>query len=259
MSKLFLGLALLQFIRPPVPPALREVGIDQRLDAQIPLNLEFRDETGQMKRLHEYFGRKPVIVAPVYYQCPMLCTQILTGLVGSLKGISFTVGREFDVLAVSFDSREGAELAAAKKESYLRRYGHPETSPGWHFLTGDEQSIRALTDSLGFRYKWDAQSNQFAHASAIMLITPQGKISRYFYGVEYAPRDVRFGLIEASQNRIGTKVDQALLFCYHYDPSTGKYTNRVIGSLRVAAALTVLGLGGFMFVMLRRERKGRAA
>lgn len=236
-----------------LPPVLRNVGIDQKLNQPIPPGLIFRDETGRSVALQEYFGRRPVVLALVYYDCPMLCTQILSGLVSSLKAVSFNAGREFQVVAVSFDARETPALAAAKKKTHVKHYDRPGTADGWHFLTGDQHSIQALTDSVGFRYNFDPKTNQFAHASAIMILTPQGKISRYFYGVEYAPRDVRLGLVEASQGKIGTPVDQVLLFCYHYDPSTGKYTNVVLGGLRAAAVATVLLIGGFVFVMLRRD------
>jgi protein SCO1/2 len=240
---------------PPLPAALRGVGIDQKLDGQLPLNIEFRDEDGLPVTLGSYFTKRPVILAPVYYECPMLCTEILNGLVRGLKPLSFNPGTQFDVVAFSFNPKEKPDLAATKKANYVRRYGRPATSPGWHFLTGDEASIKALTDAIGFHYRFDASSNQFAHASAVILATPEGRISRYFYGVEYAPRDLKFGLMEASRNRIGSPVDQALLFCFHYDPSTGKYTNTVLRTLRVAALATLVGLGGLLFVLIRRDNR----
>lgn len=236
-------------------PILRQVGIDQKLDAQIPLDLVFRDEQGRAVSLREYFGEKPVLLALVYYECPMLCTLILNGLLRSLRALSLTVGKDFTVLTVSFDPREGPELAAAKKRAYVRSYGRPEAEWGWHFLTGEEAAIRRLTEAVGFRYAFDPETGQFAHASGIMVLTPQGRIARYFYGIEYAPRDLRFGLIEAAQGRIGSPVDQILLYCYHYDPKTGKYSLLVMNVLRLAGVATVLALGGFMFVMFRRDRR----
>jgi len=244
-------------LKPALPGALVGVGIDQRLDAQIPLNLVFRDEAGRDVPLSTYFqSKKPVILTLVYYECPMLCTQILNGLESSLKAVSFNPGQDFEVLSVSFDPSDTPELAASKKQMLLKRYGRPNTANGWHLLTGDEAHIKALTDAVGFHYKYDAQTKQFAHASGIMILTPEGRISRYFYGVEYAPRDVRLGLVEASKNRIGSPVDQILLFCYHYDPSTGKYGAMVMKIVRFAGAGFVLACGTFLFLVLRRERRG---
>lgn len=241
------------------PAILDRIGIDQRLNQQIPLDTVFRDETGREVQLKEYFGKKPVILAFIYYNCPMLCTLVLNGLVGSLNGMSFTVGKEFDVVAVSFDPRETPELAAAKKKTYLQRYLSSGTEPGWHFLTGSEESIKKLTQAAGFRYYYDAEKDQFAHASGIIIITPEGKVSRYFYGVEYAPRDVKLGLIEASQNKIGSVVDQLLLLCYHYDPSTGRYSVLVLTLVRAAGVLTVLAIITFIIIMLRMDRKKQQA
>ena len=235
------------------PAPLKDVGIDQKLDSQIPLDATFRDEAGRTVKLGEYFGKRPVIMALVYYQCPMLCNRVLDGLVSALRILSFDPGQEFDVVVVSFDAREQPPLAQAKKEAYLKAYGRPQTSGGWHFLTGDLNSIHALTKSVGFRYTWDAHSNQFAHASAIIEITPQGRVSSYYYGVEFPPKDMRLGLIQASQNKIGSPVDQILLFCFHYDPTTGRYTPVAMNILRLAGGATLLLLGGFVFVMLRRD------
>lgn len=246
--------------RPPLPAALRNVGLDQRLNEQVPLDLLFRDEAGQPVSLGAYFGKKPVVLALVYYECPMLCTQVLTGLVSSLKAISFNAGEQFEVVSVSIDPVETPALAAKKKATYVQRYARPGASKGWHFLTGEERSIQALAHSVGFRYKYDPDTKQFAHASGIMLLTPQGKLSRYFYGVEYAPRDVRLGLVEASQNRIGTPVDQILLFCYHYDPTTGKYSAAALNMVRLAGAAFVLILGTYLLLAWRRDlRKDRRA
>ncbi len=240
-----------------LPAQLQGVGIDQKLNNPVPLDLVFRDEYGRSVPLGTYFGSKPVLLALVYYQCPMLCTQILTGLETSLKAVSFNPGRDFEVVAVSIDPSEGPELALHKKNNYVHRYGRPNTANGWHFLTGDKPAIKALADAAGFRYKYDPATKQFAHASAIFILTPDGRMSRYFYGVEYSPRDIRLGLVEASQNKIGSPVDQILLFCYHYDPGTGKYSALALQSLRVFAAMFALIGGSFLFLMWRRE--GRAA
>ncbi len=233
------------------PPNLRGVGFEQRLNEQIPLDAVFRDETGREVRLGEYFNRgRPVLLAPVYFDCPMLCIQVMTGITGTLKALPFTPGREFDVVLVSFDSRETPELAARNKERYLRRYGYPETADGWHFLTGDESSIRQVTDAIGFNFRWDPATEQFAHAAGIVIATPEGKISRYFYGIEYAPRDVRFGLIEAAEQRIGSPVDRLLvLYCYHYDPSTGRYGATVMNIMRIGGILTIIGFAALYTVL----------
>jgi protein SCO1/2 len=244
-------------LKPALPAALAGVGIDQKLDYQLPLNLLFLDETGATVPLSSFFHRgKPVILALVYYRCPMLCTQILTGLESSLKAVSFNPGQDFEVVAVSFDPKDTWQLAAAKKQTYLKRYGRAGTADGWHFLSGGETSIKALTDAAGFHYKYDPATDQFAHASGIMILTPGGRLSRYFYGVEYAPRDVRLGLVEASQNKIGGPVDQILLFCYHYDPATGKYGALVMKMVRVAGAGFVLVFGGILWIAIRREKRG---
>ena len=243
---------------PPVPPALRGVGLDQKLNAQVPLNLAFRDDAGQTVPLSTYFGKKPVILALVYYQCPMLCTEILNGLVRSLKAVSFKPGIDFEVVTVSIDPTETPDLAAHKKAGYLKRYGRGEN--GWHFLTGEEPQIKSLAQAIGFRYTYDPKTKQFAHASGIMVLTPEGKLSHYFYGVEYAPRDLRLGLVEASQNKIGTPVDQILLFCYHYDPATGKYGAVAMNIVRLAGVAFVLILSLFLFIMFRRDfRRDRRA
>jgi protein SCO1/2 len=248
-------------LRPALPGALQGVGIDQNLNAQLPLDLTFRDELGRTVPLSTYFrSGRPVILAPVYYRCPMLCTQILNGLASSLKAVSFNPGQEFEVVAFSFDPKDTVQIAAAKKEMYLRRYGRANTANGWHFLTGDEPNIKALMDAVGFHYKYDPATDQYAHASGVMILTPEGRLSKYFYGVEYAPRDVRLGLVEASLNKIGTPVDQILLFCYHYDPATGKYGAVALNTLRIAAGGFVLAAGAFLFLMLRRDwRRGTVA
>lgn len=242
-----------------LPEKLKEVGLDQRLDTQVPLDLAFFDEAGRKVSLRDYFGEKPVLLTLVYYRCPMLCNLVLNGTVTALRSLSFDAGQEFQVVTVSIDPRETPELAAAKKQGYLQRYGRPEAATGWHFLTGQELEIRQLADAVGFRYSYDAETGQYAHAAGIMLLTPEGRLSRYFYGVEYDPRDLRFGIIEASHNRIGTVVDQLLLFCYHYDPLTGKYGVLVMRVLRIAGVATVLALGALVIVLLRRERTAARA
>jgi protein SCO1/2 len=236
------------------PGLLSSIAIDQRLETQVPLDIPFVDETGRDVRLGEYFGKRPVILALVYYECPMLCTQVLNGLVAALTVMNFEPGREFEVVAVSFNPREGPGLASQKKVNYLERYGRPHTAPGWHFLTGTEASIKRLTDAVGFRYEYDPEIKQYAHGAAIELLTPRGVLSKYFYGIEYSARDIRLGLIEASEERIGTLADDVLLFCYHYDPATGKYGAAVLRMVRLGAIATVLVFLSFLTVSLRREK-----
>jgi protein SCO1/2 len=234
------------------PPGLKNVGIEQHLNEQIPPQLTFHDENGNQVRLADYFGKKPMILNLVYYQCPMLCGEVLSGLESALRVLKFDVGNQFDVLTVSFDPRETPAMATAKKAEFLKRYGRPGASQGWHFLTGPQQSIDALTKAAGFQYEYDANSGQFAHTTAIMVLTPEGRIAQYYYGVEYAPKDLRLGLVQASQNKIGNLVDQVLLYCYHYDPATGKYGAVVMRILRLAGAATILTLALFMIVMFRK-------
>lgn len=236
------------------PPRLENVGIEQHLDAQIPPDLAFRDETGQTVKLGNYFGKKPLILNLVYYNCTMLCGEALAGLTGAMRLLKFDLGKEFDVLTVSFDPRETPALAAGKKQDYVKRYGRAGAGAGWHFLTGPTESVNALTKAVGFQYQYDPKINQFAHATAILVLTPQGRISRYFYGVEFPPKDLRMGLVEASEGKIGNAVDQVLLYCYHYDPATGKYGAIITNVLRLAAAATILILGGFLLIMMRLER-----
>ncbi len=236
------------------PGLLAKVGIDQRIGQSIPLDLVFTDESGAKVKLGQYFGKRPVILALVYYECPMLCTQVLNGLVSSLSVMNFDAGREFDVVAVSFNPKEGPELAAQKKAAYVERYGRPQAANGWHFLTGTQDSIDKLTAAVGFRYAYDEKIDQFAHGAGIELLTPKGVLSKYFYGIEFSARDIRLGLIEASEERIGTPIDSVLLFCYHYDPTTGKYGATVLGLIRLGGLATLLALGMFMTVSLRRER-----
>jgi protein SCO1/2 len=245
-----------------LPPALQEVGIDQKLGEQLPLDTVFKNEDGQQIKLGEYFkSGRPVVLALVYYECPMLCNEVLNGLTGSLKGMSLEAGKDFDVLAISFDARENdkADLAKNKKASYLERYGKPGSENGWHFLTGTQDSIDAVTKAAGFKYRWDEKSNQFAHAGGIMITTPEGKMSRYLYGIDYAPKDLKFAIMESSQDKIGNPAEQLLLYCYHYDPATGKYGLAILKVLRVMGVATILGLGAMMFVFWRRGKSKQQA
>jgi len=239
------------------PPMLREVGIEQRLGQVLPLDALFSDELGRPVRLGQYFGRRPVILVLAYYNCPMLCTQVFNGLVSSLRVLNFDAGNEFDVVAVSFDPRDRPRDAAAKKRAYVDEYHRPGAVLGWHFLTGGAGSIERVTRAAGFRYKYDESTGQFAHSTAIYVVTPEGKLSRYFYGIEYGPRDLRLALVEASSNRIGTPVDQILLYCYHYDPKLARYTAAIMGVVRFGGAAAVVILSTFLAVMWRREKRRR--
>jgi protein SCO1/2 len=232
---------------------LRDVGIDQRIGQQLPLDVTFHDETGRDVRLGAFFHDRPVVLALAYYDCPMLCTQVLNGMTGSLKTLSLDAGRDFDVVVVSIDPRDSREMAAAKKDTYVRSYGRPQTAGGWHFLTGAETSIAPLAAALGFHYAYDANLQQYAHGAAIYVATPKGIVSRYLLGIDFAPRDLRLSLVEASNNRLGSAVDQVLLLCYHYDPSTGRYSTAVLDSIRVGFILTVGAFLTFVVVSLRRE------
>jgi protein SCO1/2 len=233
------------------PPGLKNVGIEQHLNDQIPPDLVFRDETGKSVRLGDYFGKRPLILNLVYYQCPMLCGEVLSGLESALRVLKFDVGKEFDVLTVSFDPKETPEMAAVKKAEILKRYGRAGAVEGWHFLTGPQASVDALTKAAGFDYEYDPKTGQFAHATAIMVLTPEGRIAQYYYGVEFAPKDLRLGLVEASQNKIGSVVDEVLLYCYHYNPDTGKYGAIISRILKIAAGATVFMLGTFLIVLFR--------
>jgi protein SCO1 len=246
------------------PSVLSGVGIAQRLNQQLPLNLAFTDEAGKAVRLGDYFGKKPAILALVYYQCPMLCSEELNGLTSALQMVRYTPGKDFNVIVASIDPSEGPELAAAKKRSYLKRYGKPETAAGWHFLTGPQASIDALTAAVGFKYVKLAVPGstltQYAHASAIQIVTPEGKIAQYYMGVEYSPKDLLLGLNEASSNRIGSPVDNILTYCYHYDPQANTHSLIVARVVQLGGFLTLLLLGGFMAIMFRRDyRNGHAA
>ena len=240
-------------LKPALPGALQGVGIDQKLDSQVPLNLTFIDEAGRPVPLSSFFHGRPVLLALVYYRCPMLCTEILNGVVSTLRAVTLTPGKDFEVVSVSFDPKDTPEIAAAKKTTYLRRYGHSGAANGFHFLTGDPANIKALTDAVGFHYKYDAKTDQFAHASGIMILTPDGKLSKYFYGVDYAPRDVRLGLVEASQGKIGTVVDEALLFCYHYDAATGKYGAVAMNMIRAGGAIFFVFGATWLVLAFRRD------
>jgi len=236
------------------PPYLQNVGIEQHLNGQLPPDLTFLDDTGRAVKLGDYFGKKPLILNLVYYNCTMLCGEALAGLTGAMKMVKFDVGNEFDVITVSFNPQETPAIAAAKKQDYLKRYGRPRAASGWHFLTGPAESINALTKAVGFQYQYDPKIHQFAHATAILVLTPQGRISRYFYGVDYPPKDLRMGLVEASQGKIGNAVDQVLLYCYHYDPATGKYGAVVSNILRLGGGLTIVIVGGLLWLLFRLEK-----
>ena len=257
------GTAHAQYGRPPEsslpqggkPEVLKTVTIEQRLNETLPLDAAFRDEAGRTVRLEEYFKRgRPVVISLVYYECPMLCNQILNGMLGALEGVSFTPGREFEVVTVSFDARETHEMAARKKETYLKRYRREGAEQGWHFLTGDREQIDRLARAVGFGFVWDERSQQFAHSSAIMVATPEGRLSHYFYGIDYDPRSLRLALVEASSSKIGSPVDQLVLYCYHYDPATGKYGPVIMNILRLAGVLTVLAIAALVLVLRRRSR-----
>ena len=244
----------------PAPPAaerpkiLTDVGFDQHLGDTVPLDAVFRDESGRAVRLGDYFGKRPVVLSLAYYECPMLCTVTLNGLASALDVLAFDPGRDFEIVNVSFEPKETPALAAAKKAAYLHRYKRPGAAGAWHFLTGDAAQIRRLTDAVGFKYAWDEQTQHYAHASGIMVLTADGRLARYLYGVEYAPKDLPFAIVEASQGRILSPVDRLLLYCYHYDPTLGRYGKSVMAILRVAAVLTLGGLGAMIFGLRRRDR-----
>lgn len=239
-----------------LPTALKDVRIEQKLDQQLPLDLVFRDESGQEVKLGQYFGRKPVVLAFAYYECPMLCTQVLNGMVTSFRVLPFQLGNDYEVVTVSFDPRETSGLALAKKKvyvDYLPEKMRANANAGWHFLTGDAANIEKLTEAAGFHYRYDEATKQFAHASGIMLTTPGGKLSRYFYGVDYSARDLRFGLIESSENKIGSPVESLLLYCFHYDPTTGKYGLIVMRVVQIAGVITLIGIIAMLLLMKSRN------
>jgi len=240
------------------PPPIKEVGFDQKLGEAIPLDLVFRDEADQSVRLARYFGKRPVVLSLVYFNCPMLCGMTTDGLVRSVRALRFEPGTDYEILSVSFDPRETAQMASEKKRTVMAQYGRKSGPGGWHFLTGDAVSVAALTKAVGFRYVWDAEQKQFAHATGITVLTPQGRIARYFFGIEYPTKDLRLALIEASEEKIGNVVDQLLLLCFHYDPKAGRYTATVRNLVRGGGVITLLLLAGFVTIMLRRERASAA-
>ncbi len=239
-----------------LPAILREVRFDQRLDQRLPLDSTFHDEDGETVRLGDYFGKKPVVLSFAYFRCPMLCPMVLDGFVRSLRPLSLGVGEEFDVLTVSFDPRDTSALAREKKRELVASYGRPSAASGWHVLTGTREAVERLTGAAGFYYAYDAAHDQFAHPAGVLVLTPEGKIARYLFGVDHAPRDLRLALVEASANKIGTLADQLLLFCFHYDPASGKYGAITMNAVRVGGVVTVLGLGLLIGGMLRSERIG---
>jgi protein SCO1/2 len=239
-----------------VPAPLREIGFDQHLDSPLPLDTLLIDEAGRSVRLGDYFGKRPVVMVFAYYDCPMLCTLVINGLSSALNVMSLEPGQDFEIVTVSFDPRDTPATATAKKAAYLERYKRPGAKDGWHFLTGTQASIDRLTKAAGFRYVWDAQTRQFAHPTGVIVLTPDGRLARYLFGIEYGPRDLRFAIVEASSGKIGSAADALLLYCYHYDPMSGRYGLVVMRALRLAGGLTVFAIGGFVIVMIRRERRG---
>ena len=258
--QIFIALCLCVFVVSVVcadnslPKELENVGIQQKLNSQLPLDLKFKDENGKRVILSDYFGRKPIILTFAYFDCPMLCSYVLGGTASALKVVNFNIGKEFDVLTISFDPSDTPAKASAQKAKYVGDYRRAGAENGWHFLTSDSETIRKITQAAGFKYQYDAETKQFAHASGIMVVTPQGKLARYFYGVEFSPRDLRLALVEASQNKIGSAVDQLLLFCYHYDPTTGKYGAVALNLIRLGGIVTVVALGTFVVIMKRKEQ-----
>jgi protein SCO1/2 len=242
-----------------LPAPLREIGFDQNIGRSLPLDTAVRDETGRTVRLAEYFGKRPVVLIFAYYSCPMLCAQVINGMASALGVLSLQPGTDLEIVTISFDPRDTAETAKTKKAGYLERYSRPGAAAASHFLTADQPAIDRLTKAAGFRYVWDEQTRQFAHPTGVIVLTPDGRFARYLFGIEYGPRDLRLALVEASAGKVGTAVDTLLLYCYHYDPMTGRYGFVVIRALRVAAGATVLALGTFVFVMVRREKRQAGA
>lgn len=241
--------------QPQVPPALQNVGFDQHLNEQVPLDLQFKDENANDVQLGDYFGQKPVILVLAYYRCPMLCTLVLNGVVSAMREMPFTLGKEYNVVTVSFDPRETPDLAAVKRKNYLASYGVPGTGEGWHFLTGKPEAIRKLTSAVGFRYLYDARQDQYIHTSGILILTPQGKISRYFYGIQFPARDVRLALVEASAGKIGSPTDQILLYCFHFDPQTGKYSANILSLVRMLGVASLAATVGLVWVLWWRGKR----
>ena len=238
-----------------IPAPLREIGFDQNLDTHVPLDTVFRDESGRSVRLGDYFGARPVVMVFAYYDCPMLCTMVINGLASALDVLSLEPGKDFEIVTVSFDPRDTPATAAAKKAAYIARYKRPGAAASWHFLTGEQPSIDRLTKAAGFRYVWDKETTQFAHPTGVIVLTPDGRLSRYLFGIEYGPRDLRYAIVDASNGKVGSAVDALLLYCYHYDPMTGRYGVAIMRVIRIAAAATVLALGAFIVVMVRSEKR----
>jgi protein SCO1/2 len=238
-----------------LPAPLREVGFEQNIGAPVPLDAQFVDSTGKTVHLGDYFQDKPVVLALVYYECPMICTMVLNGLTSSLGVLTFEAGRDFELVVVSFNPRETPQLAAAKRKNYIEHFARPISGEGWHFLTGDEANIHRLTEAVGFQYVYDEETQQYAHATGITVLTPKGKISRYLFGIEYAPKDLRLALVESANEQLGSVVDQLLLYCFKYDPATGKYGATVMFFLRLGAVLTIVAIVGFFLIMRRRDRR----
>lgn len=237
------------------PKVLSDIGIDQKLNEQVSLDFPLVDEDGNHVQLGKYFGKRPVILALVYYECPMLCNQVMNGMNGALKTLDFNAGQEYEIVAVSFNPKDTPEKAKKKKQAYVQAYHRDGGENGWHFLTGDSATVAKLAAQVGFRYVFDSVSNQYAHASGIMVLTPEGKLSKYFYGIEYSGNDLKFAIMEASNNKIGSPVDQLLLYCYHYDPMTGKYGPEVVNILKIGGGLTIVGIAGFLFALRKRSRR----
>jgi protein SCO1/2 len=242
-----------------VPPALREIGFDENLDGQMPLNTPFKDEAGRTVKLGDYFGTRPVVMVFAYYDCPMLCTVVINGLASALNVLSLQPGSDFEIVTVSFNPRDTPATASAKKASYIARYKQPGGAGAWHFLTGDQRSIDRVTKAAGFRYVWDQDTQQFAHPTGVMVLTPDGRLARYLFGIEYGPRDLRYAIVDASKGKVGSAVDSLALYCYHYDPAAGKYTVAIMRLVRAGGAATVLALGAFIFIMTRKERQEKRA
>lgn len=255
---LFMTLSAMGAVPRSLPPQLQGVGIDQHMGASLPLNATFTDQDGQRVQLGQYFKGKPVLFAPVYFTCPMLCNQILSGVVAGLRPLSLKPGRDFEIVAMSFNPSDTPGQARQKRDEFAHSYSSRVGVAGWHFLTGPQQSIDRVTKALGFRYRWDAEHHMFVHASGIMIATPEGRLARYFYGVEFEPKDLKLGLVEASHNRIGSPVDQILLFCYHYDPTTGKYGAVVVDLLRITSVLVLVVLTGMLVFFWRRDLRSES-
>ncbi|MDP4199588.1 MAG: SCO family protein [Bacteroidota bacterium] len=257
-SPFFKGEVQGQQVDPGLPKAVKNIGIDQHLGEQVTLSLPMRDEAGNWTTLGAYFGKRPVILVMAYYGCPNLCTMVMNGVFGSMKTLPFTPGKDFDVVSVSIDPTETSDLARKKRDSYLSSYHQEQNVAAYHFLTTDERTIEQLTKEVGFRYTYDTASKQFAHASGIMMLTPDGKLSRYFYGVEFAPSDMKYGLMDASGRKIGSLSDQVLLFCYHYDPASSKYSVAITNVLRIGGVLTLIGMGLMFYGFRRRAKRMRS-